>query len=251
MNARFSRIFLAGGQNAVPLSGWFFGGWSPGTTLALFWFENLLLTLFIGARVAAHWQLTRKRGHERGFLKNFLVTSVAFTLAQGVFLVIILGALLRNTVVLDDVWTGLQWMAGTQVASLALDSWSLGRWPFAELRTRTEWMLGRVVMVHLSIIVGMFVFAAMGTPTSFFGFFLVFKALAEISSIVPQWKPKKPPAWLARLMNKVPGSPEAKKRRGKPRGDHRHANETFEEYWERTDREEAEKYARDEEVVRA
>ena len=35
---RFSRVFLAGGQNAVPVSGWFLGGWSPGTMLALFWF---------------------------------------------------------------------------------------------------------------------------------------------------------------------------------------------------------------------
>ena len=29
MNARFSRLFLAGGQNAVPLSGWFLGGGTP------------------------------------------------------------------------------------------------------------------------------------------------------------------------------------------------------------------------------
>lgn len=41
MTHRCSRFFVASGQNAVPFSGWFCGGWSPATTLAIFWFENL------------------------------------------------------------------------------------------------------------------------------------------------------------------------------------------------------------------
>ena len=172
MNTRFSRLFLAGGQNVVPLSGWFLAGWTPGTTLLLFWFENLALSIFLAARIAAHWVATRKRGHASGFLKTFLLTSLAFTLAHGVFLFFVLGMLLKDTVNREDVIAGLQWMLAAQVASLVFDMWNIGGWPFAEIRARTDWMMGRVVMVHLSILFGMFLFMWMEQPWWFFSIFI-------------------------------------------------------------------------------
>jgi hypothetical protein len=211
--------------------------------LAIFWFENLALTVFIGARIAAHWRATRKRGHGGGFLRSFIVTSLIFTLAHGLFLAIILGTVLEDSVNRDDVWAGLQWMMGTQAASLLLDLWTIGRWPFAEIRTRTDWMLGRVVVVHLSIIFGMFLFMWMEQPWWFFSVFVTLKALMDIGGLLPRWEPKtkKPPAWLNRTVGRIGKSPKA----GGPK------DETFEQYWERTHREEAARFARDEEVVGA
>ena len=235
---RFSRLFLAGGQNAVPLSGWFLGGWSAGTTLAVFWFENLALTVFIAARIAAHWQATRTRGHQGGFLRTFLFTSLAFTLAHGVFLAIVISRLPEGSVVREDVVRGVQWMLAAQAASLMLDLWRIGVWPFAEVRARTEWVLGRVVVVHLSILVGMFLFMAFDRPAWFFTLFLVFKAMMDIGSLLPRWEPKEPPAFLVHVMNSVP------KQKGKGKQE-----ESFTDDWRRTKGEEMQKKARDEEVV--
>jgi hypothetical protein len=243
MNTRFSRFFLAGGHNAVPVSGWFFGGWSPGTTLAIFWIENLVLTVFIASRVAVHWTATRKRGHEDGFLKNFLVTSLVFTVAHGIFLGFILGTMMPASVNRDDLVRGVQWMLGAQVASLLLDLWSIQRWPFAEIRARTDWMLGRVIAVHLSILLGMFLFMAIGQPWWFFSVFVAMKALIDIGSVLPKWQyqPAKPPTWMARGANWMDNKT----------GHRQRSKETFEAFWARTNRMEAAKRARDEEVVDA
>ena len=241
MKTRLSRLFLAGGQNAVPLTGWFFAGWTPGTTLVIFWFENLVLSLLIAARIAAHWSATRTRGHTGGFLRNFLTVSVLFTLVHGIFLGFIVGTQLSETVNRDHLIAGLQWMLVAQVVSLGLALWNIGRWPFAEIRKRTDWMLGRVVMVHLSILFGMFLFLAMDKPWWFFSVFVSLKAMLDIGSIVPPWQPKEPPAWLARAANWIDRTTG-----------HRSSNpETFEAYWARTTREEAAERARDEEVVSA
>lgn len=240
MNTLLSRFFLAGGQNAVPVSGWFLGGWSPGTTLAVFWVENLVLTVFIAARVAAHWSATRTRGHENGFLRTFLTTSLAFTVGHGIFLAFILLGMMQDSVNRDDLITGVQWMLGAQVASLAIDLWSIGRWPFAEIRLRTGWMLGRVVAVHLSILVGMFLFMAMGQPAWFFSFFVGTKALMDIAGLLPRWqyRPETPPAWVDKAATALGGSSGTGRRR-----------QSFKDYWARANRLEAEKRARDEEVV--
>jgi hypothetical protein len=242
MDTRVSRLFLAGGQNAVPFSGWFLAGWSPATTLALFWFENLVLTVFIAARVAVHWRATRKRGHENGFLQNFLITSLVFTVAHGIFLGLFLFGLMENTVERRDLVSGVQWMLGAQVASLLLDLWSIGRWPFAEIRNRTDWMLGRVVAVHLSILIGAVLFMSMGQPRWFFSAFIVLKALIDIGSLMPRWQyqPEQPPKWMDRVVTRVGTAPRALKKR-----------ETFADYWQRTQRLEREKRARDEDVVDA
>jgi len=248
MNTRFSRLFLAGGQNAVPLSGWFLAGWTPGTTLLLFWFENLALSIFLAARIAAHWTATRKRGHAGGFLKTFLLTALAFTLAHGVFLFFVLGVLLKDTVSREDVIAGLQWMLAAQVASLAFDMWHIGGWPFAEIRARTDWMMGRVVMVHLSILFGMFLFMWMEQPWWFFSIFIGLKAMMDIGSLVPQWQPKEPPAWLVSTMNRIGPAPGVAKKKGGLAGQ-RKEDETFTDYWHRTQAEEAKQFARDEEVM--
>ena len=165
-------------------------------------------------RIAAHWTATRKRGHTNGFLRNFVISSLVFTLAHGVFLGLILITMLADTVNRDDLIAGLQWMVGMQVASLLLDLCNIQRWPFAEVRARTDWMLGRVVVVHLSIIVGMFLYMWMEQPWWFFSVFVTLKALMDISGLLPRWEPKmnKPPTWNASSLH----SNAASKTRGNP-----------------------------------
>ncbi|MDO3238305.1 DUF6498-containing protein, partial [Mycobacteroides abscessus subsp. abscessus] len=40
--------------NVIPLTGWFIGGWSAGTTLAVYWFETVVASLFIALRALLH-----------------------------------------------------------------------------------------------------------------------------------------------------------------------------------------------------
>ena len=159
----------------------------------------------------------------------FLLTSLAFTLAHGVFLFLVLGFLLKDTVNREDVIVGLQWMLAAQVASLVFDFWNIGSWPFAEIRARTEWMMNRVILVHLSILFGMFLFMWMEQPWWFFSIFLGLKALMDIGSLVPQWKPKEPPAWLVKTMNRIGPAPGVAKKKGGLAGK-RKEDETFSEY---------------------
>ncbi len=201
-----SRVFLSGGPNAVPLSGWFLGGWSAGTALAFFWFENLLLALVIAVRIAVHWRATRTRGHTGGFLGTFLVTTLGFTAVHGVFLTIALTKLLPESVDRADLESGVLWLAGTQVASLGFDMWGIRRWPFAEIRQRVDWVMGRIVVVHLGLLAGMWLLIALDQPERFFVVFLVLKAMTDIGTLLPkwQWRPQQPPAWLLRPATEAP-----------------------------------------------
>lgn len=53
------------GVNAVPAAGYLGGGWSGATALAFYWCETVLIAVFVAARIALHWRLTRKRGHRQ------------------------------------------------------------------------------------------------------------------------------------------------------------------------------------------
>ena len=126
------------GLNAVPVGGVMLAGWSTGTGLALYWCETLLGTATNAVRIALHRRMTGKRGHYRGqlgveinagddpparrpargrtqwrsFLTEYLVGSLVFTFAHGLFLAIILGAFIKSWPAKGDLlygeWTMLE-----------------------------------------------------------------------------------------------------------------------------------------------
>jgi hypothetical protein len=95
--------------NAVPALGWFLGDWNSGTTLAVYWFETVLGTLFITLRILLHRRAVSVRGHFRyeppkdsrpggppiPFLRHFLPVSLMFSGAHAFFLVV-LGLILTH-----------------------------------------------------------------------------------------------------------------------------------------------------------
>ena len=229
------------GVNSIPMGGFFLGGWSPSTTLALYWFENLVGSLLIALRIAVHWRLTGKRGHyqakvtssdgssarrkggvaavarSRGFaavapplprpvpkpgdaptfLQGFLLVSIVFTLGQAIFLGLILWRLLKLPVEWDLLENGAIGVTLFQVAALVVDLRQIRATPFAQLKAVTERALGRVVLVHLSVIGGMALLAWWGEPRAFFGIFVVLKLLADIGGVLPQIQPtSEPPRWI-------------------------------------------------------
>ena len=231
--ARLLRLCAA---SVVPGGGFLFGGWSPATALTLYWIDNLVSAGVMSARIALHRRWTGLAGHGRGqlgatystgehgepqvfksFLAEFLVTSVGFTLAHGVFLAVVLG-MIGERPDTEVVRQGAIWIATLQLLALSFDAVRLDEWPFARLKQQAIQAMSRITPVHMALLGGMLLFAMRGTPGAFFTVFVWLKFFSDIGSQLPQWNPREPPRWLVSVMNLFP------KQKG----------ESFEEYWRRT-----------------
>jgi hypothetical protein len=260
------------GLNAVPIGGVMLAGWSTGTGLALYWCETLLGTATNALRIALHRRFTGKRGHYRGqlgveinpgkageseprarearrprraktqwrsFLTEYLVGSLVFTFAHGLFLVLILGAVVKSWPTRDDMLYGLAGIALFQVGGVAFDLLSLRQWPFARLKREVQSAMGRVVLVHLAIIFGMALVVWLEKPGSFFWVFGGLKTLSDIGGLfaarsgVQATSSGAPPKWAKSVVAKLaPG-------------------EDFDVYWQRESEREQREAAADEEVMPA
>ncbi len=248
---RASRIFhglILVAVTAVPAAGWFFEEWSAGTTLAVYWFENVAACLFVAVRIAVHQRLSPRHGHFRyqgadrrssqsSFITGFLVTSLAFCAAHGVFLGFILFMLDRNgehglaAVDWRSVQTGCVIVFVFLVIDLAVDLVRVRSWSFLRIEQTAYRGLGRVVVVHLTLIFGLFGVAMTGASSALFGVFVVLKTLYALSLALPQWEPVTPPGWLSRVMNRLPNV---------------HPGEKFEDHWAKDRVDEAKRRERNE-----
>ncbi|MGD9903250.1 MAG: DUF6498-containing protein [Vicinamibacterales bacterium] len=215
------------GVNAIPAVGVFAGEWSSSTALAVYWVENLVASALVAARLWLHrrWQPPAVPGAPPVAAARppgeLLLTAVPFTLAHGLFLAFIFAMVTQLAPDREPLRQAVMALLAVQGLAFGLDLWTLGDWPAARLNERADHLMGRVVLVHLSIIAGMFVATWLDRPESFFGFFVGGKLLADLSQLLPRpdrGTPERPPRWLAAIMRHVP----------------RQGGETFEEYWRRT-----------------
>lgn len=224
---RWTRLAEIIGVNSIPVLGVFVGDWSSSTALAVYWFENLVASVLITARLWLHrrWQAPAAPGQVVAAVAKppaeLLVTAVPFTLGHGLilaFLFAMVTGLTPDPAALRQAVVGL---LAVQGLAFGIDLWTLSSWPPARVNERANYLMGRVVLVHLSIIAGMFVAAWLHRPESFFAFFVGCKLLADVSQFLPtpdQGTPDRPPRWLAAVMRRLP----------------RQNGESFEEYWVRT-----------------
>jgi Family of unknown function (DUF6498) len=239
------------GVNVVPATGWFFEGWSAGTTLAVYWFENVAACLFVAVRIVVHRRLNPRRGHfgyqapsadRRGsrrssFLGGFLVTSLVFCAAHGILLGVILFLLNHHGerslagVSWRSVGVGCMIVFAFLVADLGMDLLRVRRWSFRQIEQTANRGLGRIVVVHLTLIFGLFAVALTGASSALFGMFVVLKTMYALALVLPQWEPARPPGWLSHVMNRVPNA---------------HPGERFEDLWVKDRAQEAERRDRNE-----
>lgn len=244
--------------NALPFWGVF--GWNldPAQLVLLFWFENLANTVLISARILVHRRLTRKRGHfnvhmttttKRGgktttkvnrngsALVAFLLPTLVFTIAHGIFLVILVKMLMPADADVAVFSSQIKLAGITLVAALTLgffgDLVGIREKPFAWIRQMSELALGRVVGIHLILLFGLFTIVMWQTSKLVLGAILLLKLMADLSGVIPQQKmEEQPPKWL-RFLGRF----------NKP------GEESFEAYWQREHRQEKTAHARDEEVL--
>lgn len=210
--------------NAIPAAGWFLEGWSAGTTLVVYWFENVGVCLFVAARIIANQRSSPRRGHfqytapksagrgsQTSFLSGFLMTGLVFCAAHGVFLGIILFMLDRTGqhqlagVVWPQVRNGCISVLVILAIEFAIDLPGLRRWTFWQVEQIANRSLGRIAVVHLTLVLGMFG-AVMTDASALFGVFIVLKTLNALSMALPQWEPTTAPKWLSRVLNHLPNA---------------------------------------------
>ncbi len=191
--------------NAVPLYGIQLLGWSATTVLVLYWFENLLVAVFTCIRIAAHRRLTRKRGHWRpgqlgllvngkpstsGLLGEYATMAFVFTLAHGVFIGMI--TLFAGDKHPDDaIWqfSGVQfrqgagWIATVLALELLIDLGGIKSLSYAALKNQVQVRMGRIFVLHLTIILGMFAMMATDSFYAVLYTLIAFKTLWELATV--------------------------------------------------------------------
>jgi hypothetical protein len=219
--------------NAVPMYGVLIEGWSAATILVLYWVENLLTAVATCLRIAVHRSWTRKRGHYHGgqlgvtvsgksarpirtFLGEYATVALIFTLAHGVF-VVFLSLILASNHPDDPRWqlslpqlrVGIAAVAALLGAGLVVDLPSLPTWSFARLRAYAGARLGRVLVLHLTIIFGMLAMALTDSPFGLLYVLVGLKTLADVGSALARPEPPldKPPAWASRIASRVGKGP--------------------------------------------
>lgn len=227
------RVLRALGLGGVPATGYFGAGWSLGTLLLLYWLETILVTLLVSILILRHRRATRKAGHwkagssvtitsggrtttRRGtFLQSFLGVMVPFTLGHGVFVAVFVflvfpqelgpAAGVSGAAVAD----GLTAIGVFLLVSLLIDLFGIGERPFQWVERLAQRAQGRMLVTHLTIILGAGAMAVFEAPLGFLVVFVVLKSLLDLGGMLPNRRPqpKAPGAVnaLGRLLPKKDG----------------------------------------------
>ena len=219
--------------NAIPLYGVMRDEWSLATLLVLYWVENLLNTVFVSGRILLHRVVTRKRGHwtaQRGvtittqsggkkttwaagepttLLVSFVSTNLPFTLVHGIFVIFFVYGILEVGPSWPSLRRGVLGILAVQTIGFTLDAVTIRTRSFAWIRERADAAMGRILIVHLGIIGGAFLFLWTERPGSFFVVFVLLKLLFDLATAMP-WKqglPEEAPGLLSALgkLAKKPG----------------------------------------------
>ncbi|BBZ55924.1 DUF6498-containing protein [Mycolicibacterium phocaicum] len=228
---QFAHLLTLVAANAIPAVGWFTQEWSAATTLIVYWFETVAGLLFIYARGVLQQRWNPRRGHFRyeapqskgpqgkpgSFIKGFFFINAVFCAAHGVFIAVILLILTHNG---NAELVGLDWRAAgigclqmlvIVAVDFLVDVPYLRRWSFGLLEQTANRSFGRVGVVHLALIFGIFAAAVTNSPARMFGVFVVLKTLYSLASALPMYEPATPPKWLSRAMNRIRREPEGQR----------------------------------------
>jgi len=216
--------------NAIPLYGIGYLGWSISVVLLLFWVENLLVAFFTSARIVLHRALTRKLGHVRtgqlggvtvngkartfGLFGEYAIVAFPFTLVHGIFVFAIVFAIGGGRGD-DPAWQfsfeqfryGALQMLGVMAIDFLLDAATMRSRSFAWIKAYAGQRMGRVFVLHLGIIFGMWALAASESPYAVLYTIIVLKTLWDLaaggSTANASAMPAEPPRWTTKLANRV------------------------------------------------
>jgi hypothetical protein len=189
-------------MSVIPLAEVVWSGRSPASLILLFWFETVLGLLTGAIRIVVHRRATAKAGHhapttvvsdanagvdavlrqlgdENTYLRHFLGITTIFTIAHGVF-VLLLVFLFRIAGPLSwaDATIALAWATAVQVGFLLADLPRIASWSFADLGRSVGQTSIRVLVTQLGLIFGLPA-AGMFGPWGLAGMLVGLRALAD------------------------------------------------------------------------
>lgn len=202
-------------MNAIPLAEVIYSGRPPSSLLFLYWVETALLLVVGAIRIVLHRRATDKAGHYASsqqiadphldaeqlrrslggpstYLNSFLGITLVFTLAHGVFILLLVflfkvGGPLRW----EDAGIAMLWVAGVQATFLLVDLPGLPAWSFKRLQETTGAGTLRVFVTQIGLILGIPAIGLTGSAWGMIGVFIGLRALVD-SSV----------GWLSNLMKR-------------------------------------------------
>jgi hypothetical protein len=210
--SKLGAIVLALLINAVPLVGVLYFEWSAINVLVLYWFENLLIGFCTLIRLAAHRAWTRKCGYwrhtnqlglqidnkpaEMGLIGEYAIGMLGFTLVHGIFVVGIVLIVHQNYPDLA-IWQ-LSWPQVTRGAlatgvflgiELAVDLTRIRGASFAAMRNYAKGGMGRIFVLHVAIIFGMFSMTMYHSPMGILYVLIGIKTCVDLAGIAARGAP--------------------------------------------------------------
>ena len=179
--------------NAVTVYGVFGLQWPVGTAIALYWSENVLRGIVILVLLAV-WQLFFRQpdhsavsGAQRTFtIRTFLLFSGALNAAHAVVLAVILGFIIPRMSPAQRLEAG-SFRSGLVLISILLAMellvWLLGATRSSDdgVQHSANAYVRRVVVLHLTIVLGMFGIVLFDRPTVLFASFAALKIAADLT----------------------------------------------------------------------
>ena len=218
-------------MNGIPLAAVIVIGGSPAILLLLYWFETVLMVVTGAIRIVLHRRATSKAGHyvssavssdknsdarsvrkalggQNDFLKGFLAITVIFTIAHGVFVLLLVFLFkIAGPVSWEGARIALNYAVFVQGAYLLWDLPRIRTWSFAQLGTSVGQVSIRVLITQLGLIFGLMVAGVTGSPWGLVGTFVAMRALCDAAMAWLQGfvKRRDLPPGLARFLSRKSG----------------------------------------------
>ncbi len=153
----------------MAIYGVFGAHWPVGTAIALYWCENVIRLVMLAALLGA-----------RRSVPPTLGVALVFNVVHAVFLAVILGVFIPRATPREALERGSFATGFTIIAVLLVLELLVWIFSKAALHDAARRYFTRVVVVHLTIVFGMFGIVMFNRPQVLFGVFAAMKVLAEV-----------------------------------------------------------------------
>jgi len=181
------------GSAVVMAVGIAFYGWPTFTVLALYWLENVIIGGFTALRILAAGSRTERYGESLAVTAFFCVHYGLFCAVHGIFVATLFGGMRSMSSMIDPLFLMIGRIAGDRIgvlvlvamiAAAALDAWRAMATvdaddPKAVSRIMSE-PYGRIVVLHVVLLAGGFLMAALQLPSLAALLLVVFKLVYDL-----------------------------------------------------------------------
>jgi hypothetical protein len=181
------------GSAVVMAVGIAFYGWPTFTVLALYWLENVIIGGFTALRILAAGSRTERYGESLAVTAFFCVHYGLFCAVHGIFVATLFGGMRSMSSMIDPLFLMIGRIAGDRIgvlvlvamiAAAALDAWRAMATVDAEDEKAVRHIMsepyGRIVVLHVVLLAGGFLMAALQLPSLAAMLLVVFKLVYDL-----------------------------------------------------------------------